>query len=153
VICSGLLVRVVRIIRRKSCKVWLDIAFNNWHLGSQVRDGPPHDSSKSYLHSHDAVSCSTMEAPPWNSWSLDEQFFDSLCRWTKDNSGNSLTSILDKISAGIDDNRDLRAVIPDSPFPARSLIEALLHLLKLGIVRFRQLFSDRMSSYCFTSPY
>ena len=82
--------------------------------------------------------------PPWNSWSLDEQFFDSLCRWTKDDPGNSLTRVLHKISDGIDTTRDLRTVIPDNPFPARSLIEALLCLLKLGIVRFEQLFSDRI---------
>jgi hypothetical protein len=85
-----------------------------------------------------------MEVPPWNSWSLDEQFFDSLCRWTKDNPGNSLTRVLDKITDGIHTTRDLRGLIPDNPFPARSLIEALLYLLKLGIVRFKQLFSDRI---------
>lgn len=85
-----------------------------------------------------------MEVPPWNSWSLDEQFFDSLCRWTKDNPGNSLTHVLDKLNDGIDASRDLRGVIPDNPFPARSLIEALLYLLKLGVVRLEQLFSDRI---------
>ena len=85
-----------------------------------------------------------MEVPPWNSWSLDEQFFDALCRWTKDNPTNSLTRVFDKICDGIDASRDIRGVIPDHPFPARSLIEALLCLLKLGVVRFEQLFSYRI---------
>jgi hypothetical protein len=74
--------------------------------------------------------------PPWNSWSLDEQFFGSLCRWTVQNPGNSLTQVLDKITNGIDTTKDFRSLIPDAPFPARSLIEALLSLLKLGIVSF-----------------
>ena len=74
--------------------------------------------------------------PPWNSWSLDEQFFGSLCRWTVNNPGNSLAQILDKITTTIDNTRDLRSLIPDAPFPARSLVEALLSLLKLGNVRF-----------------
>jgi hypothetical protein len=75
--------------------------------------------------------------PPWDSWSLDEQFFGSLCRWTLQNPGSSesLTEVLNKISASIDTTKDLRGLIPDPPFPARSLIEALLSLLKLGIVR------------------
>jgi len=70
---------------------------------------------------------------PWKSWSFDEQFFDSLSRWADDNPGNSFTGVLDNISVFIDTTRDLRGVIPDAPFPARSLIEALLSLLKLGI--------------------
>jgi hypothetical protein len=73
--------------------------------------------------------------PPWNSWSLDEQFFGSLCRWTLQNPGSSLTEVLNKIRASIDITKDLRGLIPNAPFPARSLIEALLSLLKLGIVR------------------
>lgn len=73
--------------------------------------------------------------PPWSSWSLDEEFFSSLCRWTLDHPGSSLAGVLDKISAGIDTTKDLRGLIPDAPFPARSLVEALLSLLKLGIVR------------------
>ena len=78
----------------------------------------------------------TVSPPPWDSWSLDEQFFGSLCRWTVQNPGNSLSQVLDHISAGIDNTKDLSGLIPDAPFPARSLVEALLSLLKLGVVRF-----------------
>jgi hypothetical protein len=74
--------------------------------------------------------------PPWNSWSLDKQFFGSLCRWTIQNPGNSLTQVLDKIINGINTTKDLRSLIPDAPLPAQSLVEALLSLLKLGIVSF-----------------
>lgn len=72
--------------------------------------------------------------PPWNSWPLDEQFFDYLCRWTIHNPGNSLTQVLNQITASIDSTKDVRDLIPDAPFPARSLVEALVALLKLGIV-------------------
>jgi hypothetical protein len=72
--------------------------------------------------------------PPWDSWSLDGEFFYSLCSWSLDNRGGLLTEILDKISDGLDGTRDIRAFIPDAPFPAKSLIEALVCLLRLGIV-------------------
>jgi hypothetical protein len=74
--------------------------------------------------------------PPWSSWSLDEQFFGALSRWTVQNFGSSLTHVLDQISAGLDTAKDLSSLIPDAPFPARSLVEALLSLLKLGLVSF-----------------
>ena len=82
------------------------------------------------------LNCASMAAspPPWNSWSLDEQFFGSLCRWTVNNPGNSLAQVFEKITTTIDNTSDLRRLIPDAPFPARSLVEALLSLLKLGIV-------------------
>jgi hypothetical protein len=44
-----------------------------------------------YLHCP-LPSSMAASPPPWNSWSLDEQFFGSLCRWTLDNPGNSLTN-------------------------------------------------------------
>lgn len=36
---------------------------------------------------------------------------------------------------GIDSSRDLFAMIPDQPFPARGLVTAIIHLFTLGVVR------------------
>jgi hypothetical protein len=78
-----------------------------------------------------------MSPPPWNSWSLDEQFFVSLCRWKLQNDNHTLTQVLDEIRTGIETVEDVTGLIPDSPFPARSMVEALLALMQLGIVCFR----------------
>jgi hypothetical protein len=83
---------------------------------------------------------------PWNSWSLDEEFFGSLSRWTLERPQDTLTQVLDKVSDALETTKSVRAVIPDSPFPARSLVEALLSLLKLGIVRIMQSVPDHRRS-------
>jgi hypothetical protein len=57
-----------------------------------------------------------------------------MSRWTIDHPGSKLDRVLDDISAGIDNGKDLLGLIPDSPFPARSLVTALGCLVKLGTV-------------------
>jgi hypothetical protein len=69
---------------------------------------------------------------PWETWHLDEDFFGALSRWTIDNPENSIDRILERISTAIDDRKDLVNIIPDSPFPARSLVQALGQLIKVG---------------------
>lgn len=71
---------------------------------------------------------------PWEAWELDEDFFKALSHWTLSHPDTSLDRIFKRISAGIDANRDLFAMIPDQPFPARSLVTAVAHLFTLGVV-------------------
>jgi hypothetical protein len=72
--------------------------------------------------------------PPWDSWELDPEFFKAMSRWTIEHPETTLDRVLDNICVGIDNGRDLLELIPDSPFPARSLVKALGYLVKLGTV-------------------
>jgi hypothetical protein len=58
----------------------------------------------------------------------------ALSRWTLDHPESSIDHVLKNISDGIDNGMELLQFIPDSPFPARGLIGALAHLVKLGAV-------------------
>lgn len=71
---------------------------------------------------------------PWDDWDLDPIFFSALSRWTRKHPESSLDHIFDNICVGIDMGNDLLQIIPNSPFPARGLIGALAHLVKLGVV-------------------
>ena len=70
----------------------------------------------------------------WDSWELDSEFFKAMSRWTLDHPETTLDRVLDSICAGIDNGKDVLDLIPDSPFPARSLLTALGYLIKLGAV-------------------
>ncbi|KAF9456289.1 hypothetical protein BDZ94DRAFT_1315293 [Collybia nuda] len=70
---------------------------------------------------------------PWGTWDLDPAFFSALSRWTLDHPESSLDNVLDSVRDGIDKGIEpLLGLIPDNPFPARGLIGALAHLIKLG---------------------
>jgi hypothetical protein len=71
----------------------------------------------------------------WDPWELDPKFFKAMSRWTVDHPETTLDRVLDNICVGIENGKDLLELIPDSPFPARSLIKALGYLVKLGTVR------------------
>ena len=75
-------------------------------------------------------------SPPseWESWELDPEFFKAMSRWTIDHPETTLDRVLDDICVGIDNGQDLVELIPDVPFPARSLVKALAYLVKLGAV-------------------
>ena len=60
----------------------------------------------------------------------------AMSRWTIDHPETALDRVLDNICAGIDNGKDLVELIPDSPFPARSLVKALGYLMKLGTVSY-----------------
>lgn len=74
--------------------------------------------------------------PPWESWELDVAFFTALSQWTLDNPETTLDRVLENISIGIENGKQLFTLIPNAPFPARDLITALAHLVKLGVVCF-----------------
>ncbi|KAF8068740.1 hypothetical protein FPV67DRAFT_1760709 [Lyophyllum atratum] len=71
-------------------------------------------------------------ATPWDDWELDADFFGALSRWTIDNPESSLDRVLANVCTVIDRAENFFEVIPDSPFPARGLVKALAHLIKLG---------------------
>jgi hypothetical protein len=73
------------------------------------------------------------ELHPWT-WALDQEFFGALARWTIENPPGSIDRLLDKINSGIHNIQDLINFIPDSPFPARGLIQALCQLIQIGTV-------------------
>ena len=73
--------------------------------------------------------------PPWEDWKLDEDFFRAMICWNLTHPDRKLDRVLDNICLAIDSSKALFDVIPDNPFPARGLVLALAHLVKLGTVR------------------
>jgi hypothetical protein len=72
---------------------------------------------------------------PWDTWDLDRKFLNEITRWT-DNPDNRLDRVLDNICTAIDAGKDFLDLIPDSPFPAGTLVRGLGQLIKVGAVRF-----------------
>ncbi|KZP32119.1 hypothetical protein FIBSPDRAFT_925490 [Athelia psychrophila] len=68
-----------------------------------------------------------------SSWELDLDFFKAMSQWTKKHPESSLKSVMDKIFSVIESSDDMMQFIPDSPFPARTLVTALVSLLRLGV--------------------
>jgi len=73
--------------------------------------------------------------PPWDPWELNPEFFAAMSWWTIDHPESTLDRILDRLCTAIENGQPLLDLIPDSPFPARSLIKGITHLLQLGRVR------------------
>jgi hypothetical protein len=72
--------------------------------------------------------------PPWDSWALDQQFLADLDTWTKAHPDNMLDTVLKNVCKAMESGQNLIGFIPDSPFPARSLMQGLGGLVKLGNV-------------------
>ncbi|KZP31458.1 hypothetical protein FIBSPDRAFT_1037451 [Athelia psychrophila] len=75
----------------------------------------------------------SVQKPPWPSWDLDPKFFQAMSQWTMDNPESSLDRVLDNVCTALEKSDSVMQFIPDSPFPARSLVTALVYLLRLGI--------------------
>ncbi|KAJ6597501.1 WD40-repeat-containing domain protein [Mycena vulgaris] len=72
-------------------------------------------------------------SPPWGSWSLDYQFLSDLNGWTATNpANNTLRTVLQSISEAIEASKPFLALIPNTPFPAQTLVTALGMLLQFG---------------------
>ena len=95
-----------------------------------------HSSKQMYSLDLICLISAGLSYPPseWDSWELDPEFFKAMSRWTIDHPETTLDRVLDDICAGIDNGKDLLKLIPDSPFPARSLVTGLGYLIKLGAV-------------------
>ncbi|KAG6858640.1 hypothetical protein C0993_005325, partial [Termitomyces sp. T159_Od127] len=68
-------------------------------------------------------------------WELDAEFFSALSKWTLDNPESTLDRVLQRVDQAIEDGRDFMELIPDTPFPARGLIQAVAQLIQLSAVR------------------
>ncbi|KAF7980316.1 hypothetical protein HWV62_39116 [Athelia sp. TMB] len=79
------------------------------------------------------VILSPLQPPPWDSWELDPKFFKTLSIWTLTHPESSLDKIMDNVCTALESGDSVLQLIPDSPFPARSLIQALTYVLRLGI--------------------
>ncbi|KAG6830997.1 hypothetical protein H0H92_013469 [Tricholoma furcatifolium] len=69
------------------------------------------------------------DTPPWETWKLDKNLADYNAKHPE----STLDRVLDSVKYGLENHQPLFILIPDSPFPARGLIGALAHLIKLGI--------------------
>ncbi|KZP08523.1 hypothetical protein FIBSPDRAFT_261289 [Athelia psychrophila] len=56
-----------------------------------------------------------------------------MSRWNRKHPESSLKSVMGKIFSVIENSADVMEFIPDSPFPARTLVIALVSLLRLGV--------------------
>ncbi|KAJ7131895.1 WD40-repeat-containing domain protein [Mycena crocata] len=75
----------------------------------------------------------TAANPPWGSWSLDYQFLSDLNSWTANNpANNTLRTVLQSVSEAIEGSRSYVGLIPNSPFPAQTLVTALGTLIQFG---------------------
>lgn len=73
--------------------------------------------------------------PLWDDWELDEEFFRTLSRYSEQhpNDNNKLSGVINTINNGLEAFKYFYDLIPDNPFPARSLVTALGCLIQLGI--------------------
>ena len=88
-------------------------------------------------------------APPWKRWEPDSNFLKDLQKWNIAHKDDKLPSVLDKVNS-ILESKPLQAAlefIPDIPFPAKSLVKAMVSLFLLGSV------SDVSSQIPATYPY
>jgi hypothetical protein len=75
-------------------------------------------------------------APPWKGWEPDPDFLYDLHKWNIAHKGNKLPVVLAKVN-NILESKPLEAAlefIPNSPFPAKSLVKAMISLFLLGSV-------------------
>ena len=75
-------------------------------------------------------------AHPWQGWEPDSSFLCKLHKWNIDHKDNKLPVVLAKVNSVLE-SKPLEIgleCIPDQPFPAKSLIKALVSLVLLGSV-------------------
>ena len=75
-------------------------------------------------------------APPWQGWEPDQEFLYKLHQWNIAHKDNKLPAVLAKVNSALE-SKPLQAaleVIPDNPFPAKSLVKAMIGLFLLGSV-------------------
>ena len=74
--------------------------------------------------------------PPWDeSWVLDDKFFEQMEAWETEHPESTFAKVIEKVNSAVTICQPFLGHIPDSPFPARSLIQGLAYLLQLGMVR------------------
>ena len=73
----------------------------------------------------------------WKAWNIDGDAIAQLRKWGDDREGSKWLKLADIIDQSLKSKTldTFKAFIPDSPLPAKTLVEALLNLVELGIVR------------------
>jgi hypothetical protein len=85
---------------------------------------------------------------PWDdNWKLDEKFFKDLDAWKDRHPDSTLSKVMENINDAVTKNLSFAKLVPDAPFPARSIVKALAHLLALGVVCVPFLLSTRHMSF------
>jgi len=79
-------------------------------------------------------STSPVDQAPWESWSLDPDFYAKLHDWNKRHPENKLDRLLVRIIVHIDTLKPLVDLIPDAPIPVRSLVKSIMFLIQLSAV-------------------
>ncbi|KAF7358159.1 hypothetical protein MVEN_00864200 [Mycena venus] len=80
-------------------------------------------------------STHTLPDPDWQAWKIDNKSISELREWGASHGDSNWRKLADKIHAALE-SKTLEAVqdfIPDSPFPAKTLVKALLSIVQLGI--------------------
>jgi hypothetical protein len=74
----------------------------------------------------------------WQAWNIDGNAISELQKWGADHENYNWTKLADKIDRCLKSGTftALQEFIPDSPFPAKTLVKALLSVVQLGIVRY-----------------
>jgi hypothetical protein len=75
-------------------------------------------------------------APPWQGWEPDPDFLYKLHKWNVAHKHDKLPAVLTKVN-NVLESKPLQAAlefIPNSPFPAKSLVKAMMSLFLLGSV-------------------
>ena len=79
-------------------------------------------------------STSPADAAPWNSWTLDPDFYADLHDWNRRHPETKLDRLFALITAHIDAARPILDFIPDAPIPVRSLVKSVTYLIQLSAV-------------------
>ena len=75
-------------------------------------------------------------ATTWQGWEPDQDFLYKLYEWNKKHKDDKLPAVLAKVNNILDLESFQAALdcIPDNPFPAKSLVKAMIRLFQLGSV-------------------
>ena len=75
-------------------------------------------------------------APPWQGWEPNSDFLYQLRKWNIAHKDEKLPTVLAKVNSILESNplQVTLEFIPDNPFPAKSLVKAMINLFLLGSV-------------------
>ncbi|KAJ6525569.1 hypothetical protein DFH09DRAFT_172472 [Mycena vulgaris] len=111
-------------------------------LPSNTESAPSHvDNGEDALKGGDTAKTDTPDATQskpefdWQAWNIDDNAISELQKWGADHENSKWRILAEKIDQSLKSQTltALQGFIPDSPFPAKTLVTALLSILKLGI--------------------
>ena len=86
---------------------------------------------------HRLTATQTNPTIEWKDWNIDGNAITELRAWGAAHENSNWIKLAETIDQSLKSKTldALKAFIPDTPFPAKTLVEALLNLVELGIVR------------------